>query len=73
MIQKLNAEGKLEKKEAKKGGSYFDKVRIFVKSSYMLACFHRYDVFVDSRKTTTTKVFSFPFLQSYCIECVILK
>ena len=31
MIQKLNAEGRLEKKEAKKGGSYFDKVRTFVK------------------------------------------
>ena len=27
MIQKLNAEGRLEKKEAKKGGSYIDKVR----------------------------------------------
>jgi len=31
VIQKLNAEGRLEKKEVKKGGSYFDKVRIFVK------------------------------------------
>lgn len=26
MIQKLNAEGRLEKKESKKGGSMFDKV-----------------------------------------------
>lgn len=29
VIQKLNAEGRLEKKEVKKGGSYFDKVRYF--------------------------------------------
>jgi len=44
VIQKLNAEGRLEKKEAKKGGSYFDKVRTFGKTiiscEYSLPCFH---------------------------------
>ncbi|KAI5418373.1 Protein CHROMATIN REMODELING 5 [Lathyrus oleraceus] len=40
VIQKLNAEGKLEKKEAKKGGSFFDKVvSVFHLSSIQVANF----------------------------------
>lgn len=35
MIQKLNAEGRLEKKEAKKG-SYFDKVRTYLWNNFCL-------------------------------------
>jgi hypothetical protein len=38
VIQKLNAEGRLEKKEAKKGGSLFDKVRTFVKLYIIRVC-----------------------------------
>jgi len=50
VIQKLNAEGRLEKKEAKKGGSYFDKVRTFCKSVYSLVYFIAlYHVFVDTK------------------------
>jgi hypothetical protein len=38
VIQKLNAKGRLEKKESKKGGSLFDKVRTFVKLYIFSMC-----------------------------------